>query len=134
MTVQKVNEKGLWYMKMLFRGFFLLAMLGCIVTGVQAGQISQMQKKELVQLDNDMNEAARRRDTGVIVNNMPERLYREIAIRMHVTELDLRENLKEAVRVQFDELVDDSYMLDVAGIWYAETGNDVFLCAFSNPR
>jgi|GEM_PF-1255951 len=108
-------------MKVIFRFFLTFAMLGFSVTGTIARPVSQLQKKELVQLVHDMNEAVRRKDTSLVVDNMPEHLYKEMALRMHMTEMNLREDVKEAVQVQFDQLADNSYILDAAGIQYAET-------------
>lgn len=108
-------------MKAIFRILLILPVLGLAVTGGLAHRVSDIQKRELVQLVGDLNRAAQRKDASLIVNNMPARLYKEMAIRMHTTEADLRENLKVAVHAQFSQLGDDGYRLDAAAIEYAET-------------
>lgn len=109
-------------MKMMFRIFFISAMLSAFTMGrARAHPVSELQKRELVQLVNDINSSARRRDTSLIVNNMPARLYRAMAERMHMTETALRESLRKSVQAQFEQIGENAYRLDAAGIQYAET-------------
>lgn len=75
---------------------------------------------------NDINKAAQRKDAALIVHNMPARLYKEMAVRMHVTEMELRANLKEAVRAQFDQFGEKGYVLEAADIRYCKADDGAF--------
>lgn len=86
---------------------------------VQADMVSDLQKKELVLLVNNINNAAERKDAALITAQMPERLYREMAARMHMSEQALRAGLQQSVAEQFAHLAVHGYWLDSGNIHYA---------------
>lgn len=110
-----------------FARIFLTVILTGLGFGVAiAAQPSDNQKQELVQLVQKMNEATAKKDISLIVDNMPERLYNEMAIRMHAKVPELRESLRVQVQSQFDKIKTGGYALDDGAIQYSETKDGTF--------
>jgi len=113
-------------LRMIFRSGILLVLLAFAGTQAWARPVSDIQKRELVQLVNDMNKAAQRKDASLMVNSMPARLYKEMALRMHTSEMQLRNSFKQAVKAQFARLSNSGYTLDASAIHYGETKDGTF--------
>lgn len=87
---------------------------------------SELEKKELVLLVQNVDAAAQRRDASLIANTMPERLYREMAARMNVSAQTLRAQLQKSVEAQFSQMAAGGYQLDSKAIRYGEAKNGAF--------
>ncbi|EJF89012.1 hypothetical protein [Bartonella tamiae] len=87
---------------------------------------NRMQKAELNSLITQLNIAAENKNMSVIANNMPTRLFKEMARRLNTKEMALRDNLVEQLENQFANLPAGAYHLDNNNISYHETQNKTF--------
>lgn len=104
-------------------GFFMVLAL---TVNANARQPSGLEQRELVLLVKNINDAVAKKDFSVLVNAMPERLYKEMAIKMYTTEAVLREDFKKQVTQQFGNVVENGYKLDGDKIEYKETSDGTF--------
>ena len=91
-----------------------------------ARQPSGLEQRELVLLVKNVTDAVAKKDFSVLVNTMPDRLYKEMAVRMHTTESALRGDLQKQVSAQFSMMIPNGYKLDGENIEYKETGDGTF--------
>jgi|GEM_PF-1882289 len=108
---------------MLKKIMMILAVMGLM--SAYAGQAGaypadDMAKQELGLLVKSFNDAAARKDSSIIVNNMPERLYAEMAKRMNTSEQALRAALKQSVDRQLAAIPAGGYHLDDKNIQFRE--------------
>lgn len=111
------------YFKIVISGFFIIMLLSA---GVHAAPANAVQQRELVTLVTNFNKAVVDKDATLFVNNMPNRLIREMSLRMNATEASLRENLKNQIERQFSLSKDGVYKLDDQNIQFAETKDGQF--------
>ncbi|RCL01010.1 MAG: hypothetical protein JSC188_000751 [Candidatus Tokpelaia sp. JSC188] len=81
---------------MIFRTLLIFLILEFVSNNSLARQLFDTEKKELVQLINDLPKTARRQDASFIVDDMPVRPYKKMAMCMHTTEVKLRDNQKRS--------------------------------------
>jgi len=108
-------------------GLFLVALPVFALAGqAQALMVSDLQKKELALLVTQINNAAARKDTAPIIAMMPERLYQEMARRLHLSEQALQADFRRSLNEQFAHLAGSGYRLDGHAIHYAATPDGRF--------
>ncbi|EJF80995.1 hypothetical protein [Bartonella doshiae] len=106
--------------------YFVLGLLLSVVQQSSASEPTRVQKTELSRLVVDVNNSVKNGDFAHISAYMPDRLYKEMAHRLNTTEDDLRKNLLEKLRIQFENLPADAYHLDETKIDYLQTNSGTF--------
>ncbi|UXN02360.1 MULTISPECIES: hypothetical protein [unclassified Bartonella] len=101
-------------------------MLLALAINANARQPSGLEQRELVLLVKNINDAVEKKDFSILVNSMPERLYKEMAIKMYTTEVVLREDFKKQITQQFSNVIEGGYQLDGDKIEYKETADGTF--------
>lgn len=72
--------------------FFALALFISGIGASNAAEPDSIQKAELDGLVAQINNAAQKKDVSFIANNMPERLFKEMALRLKTDEETLKKN------------------------------------------
>ncbi len=93
------------------------------ITLCAATELNSIQKAELNGLVIETNNAAQHKDLNFIANNMPERLFKEMALRLKTDEATLKQNFVKQLDKQFSNLQSGGYRLDEAKIEYRQTAN-----------
>ena len=108
-------------MRLFLSLFFLTSLSVANITASYAAEPDTIQKAELNGLVDELNNAAQQKNMGVIANNMPDRLYKEMAVRLKTTEADLKKDLVKQLESQFSALPVGAYHLDASKIEYHQT-------------
>lgn len=103
-----------------------LAITLAIISPSFAAEPNTIQKTELNGLVTDLNNAAKHKNMAMLANNMPDRLFKEMAIRLRTTEEALRSNLVKQLENQFASLPAGAYSLDAEKIEYRQTDDGTF--------
>lgn len=90
-----------------------------------AGEPNSIQKAELNGLVAEINNAAQHKNMRFIADNMPQRLFKEMALRLKVQEDELKKNMIGQLENQFSGLPAGAYQLDGEKIEYKQTDNGV---------
>ncbi|WP_455480329.1 hypothetical protein V3564_04065 [Bartonella sp. B12(2025)] len=108
--------------------YFVLILFLSVSIGKQslASESEPIQKAELLRLIVDVNHAVKNKNYALISTYMPERLYKEMARRLNITEDNLRDSFIKQLRAQFKNLPLDAYHLDETNIDYLQTDNGIF--------
>ena len=110
------------FVSLLFLGFALF-LSGTGLSG--AAEPNSIQKAELDGLVAEINNAAQRKDLNFIANNMPERLFKEMALRLKTDEQTLKQNFVKQLDSQFSNLSAGGYRLDGEKIEYRQTATGI---------
>ncbi|AQS41678.1 MAG: Hypothetical protein BHV28_09830 [Candidatus Tokpelaia hoelldobleri] len=116
-------------MKMIIAGLLSCSLLtgaGAQTRAEDSARTEKVTASQLVQLVADMNKAMHNHDAAFVVNNMPARLYQEMARRLQKSESELRADVQKSVNALFEHLVDNGYTLDSANIRYEQTEEGAF--------
>lgn len=106
----------------------LIFMTAFVVSGcglAVAGELNSIQKAELNGLVVEINNAAEKKDLSFIANNMPERLFKEMALRLNMNEAALKQNFLKQLESQFSNLPAGAYHLDADKIDYRQTSKGI---------
>ena len=112
-------------MKFLTSLFFAFALFISGIGVSNAAEPDSIQKAELDGLIAQINNAAQKKDLSFIANNMPERLFKEMALRLKTDEETLKKNFINQLDSQFSNLPAGAYRLDTGKIEYRQTTNGV---------
>ena len=112
-------------MKFLTSLFFVLALFVSGIGVSNAAEPDSIQKAELDGLVAQINNAAQKKDLSFIANNMPERLFKEMALRLKTDEETLKKNFINQLESQFSNLPAGAYHLDTGKIEYRQTTNGI---------
>ncbi len=112
-------------MKFLTSLFFALALFISGIGVSNAAEPDSIQKAELDGLVAQINNAAQKKDLSFIANNMPERLFKEMALRLKTDEETLKKNFINQLESQFSNLPAGAYSLDTGKIEYRQTTNGI---------
>lgn len=104
---------------------FLTSLSVANITASYAAEPDTIQKAELNGLVDELNNAAQQKNMGMIANNMPDRLFKEMAVRLKTTEADLKKDLVKQLESQFSALPVGAYHLDASKIEYYQTDKGV---------
>ncbi|MFT4359921.1 hypothetical protein ACMX04_04960 [Bartonella bacilliformis] len=85
-----------------------------------------LQKTELSNLVSDINNAVRDKNFADIAAHTLNRLYKEVARRLGMTEVSLYNSLLKKLRDQFEDIATGAYHLDETKIDYLQTKNNSF--------
>lgn len=86
---------------------------------------NSIQKAELNGLIVEINNAAEHKDLSFIANNMPERLFKEMALRLKTDQATLKQNFVKQLDRQFSSLQAGGYHLDADKIEYRQTASGI---------
>ncbi|WP_297327343.1 hypothetical protein [uncultured Bartonella sp.] len=106
----------------------LIFTTACVVSGsgfAIAGELNSIQKAELNGMVAEINNAAEHKDMNFIANNMPERLFKEMARRLNMDEAALKQNFLKQLDSQFSNLPAGAYHLDADKIDYRQTSKGI---------
>lgn len=112
-------------MKFLSSLIFGLTIFLSGAASASSAEPDSIQKAELNGLVAEINNAAQRKDVTFIANNMPERLFKEMALRLKIDEATLKQNFVKQLDSQFASLPANAYHLDGDKIEYRQTSKGV---------
>jgi len=97
--------------------------MAVLPAAAQPVSVSDLQQQQLIELIKAVNNGAERQDASPIANNMPRRLYQEMAAQMKTGEQALRLKLQKSIEAQFAQLKPGGYRLESDNIVYKQGKN-----------
>lgn len=113
-------------MKKIYFVFVSVLSLALMLQAVFAAEPDNLSKNHLQALIGDLNNAADHKNINLIAANMPDKLFREMALRLSKPESELREHFLKQLQTQFNSLPKGGYRLDGEHIVYKQTHDNTF--------